>query len=135
MKWLLIIGGLFALLVVIMVVVGTLLPKEHTVIRVGSYPGQSAAQLFARAEKLVTDDTDVPVDIIERVEPSKLVTRIRPGQPFGGTWTIQVHEEQVVITEHGEVYNPLFRFLSRFVFGHNATADEALKKLRTEKLQ
>ena len=130
MKWLLIIGGLFALLVVIMVVIGALLPKEHTAARVGTFPGQTAAQLFAKAEKLVTENTDVPVDIVERVEPSRLVTRIRPGQPFGGTWTIEIADAQVRITENGEVYNPLFRFLARFLFGHTATIDGALKKLQ-----
>jgi len=25
------------------------------------------------------------------------------------------------ITEHGEIYNPLFRFMARYVFGHEAT--------------
>ncbi len=27
----------------------------------------------------------------------------------------------LTITEDGEVYNPIFRFMSRFVFGHEAT--------------
>ena len=30
----------------------------------------------------------------------------------------------VTITEDGEVYNPIFRFMSRFVFGYYATLDE-----------
>ena len=34
-----------------------------------------------------------------------------------------------MITENGEVYNPLFRFMSRFVFGHTATIDKYLEDL------
>ena len=33
---------------------------------------------------------------------------------------------QLRITEDGEVYNPVFRFMSRFVFGHHATIDTYL---------
>ena len=33
------------------------------------------------------------------------------------------------ITEDGEVYNPLFRFMSQFVFGHHATVDTFLTDL------
>jgi len=36
---------------------------------------------------------------------------------------------RVRITEHGEVYNPVFRVLSRFVFGHTATLEEFLGNL------
>jgi hypothetical protein len=35
----------------------------------------------------------------------------------------------VRITEHGEVYNPLFRVLSRFVFGHTSTMEQFLRNL------
>ena len=36
---------------------------------------------------------------------------------------------RVRITEHGEVYNPVFRFVSRFIMGHTATASAYLKAL------
>ena len=36
---------------------------------------------------------------------------------------------RVTITEDGEVYNPIFRFMSRFVFGHAATLDEFVRDL------
>jgi hypothetical protein len=35
----------------------------------------------------------------------------------------------LTITEHGEVYNPLFRFVSRFIMGQTATLDAYLKAL------
>lgn len=35
----------------------------------------------------------------------------------------------VRITEDGEVYNPFFRFMSRFVLGQTATLDAYLKAM------
>jgi hypothetical protein len=63
-----------------------------------------------------------------------LVVRIAdPKLPFGGTWTYEIAPipkgSSLRIREDGEVYNPLFRFLSRFVFGHSATIDAYLKSL------
>ncbi len=37
---------------------------------------------------------------------------------------------RLTITENGEVYNPIFRFMSRFVFGHTATMDQFLSDLK-----
>jgi uncharacterized protein YndB with AHSA1/START domain len=66
--------------------------------------------------------------------PSRLVTRIADRSlPFGGTWTYELTPSgqgtMLRITEDGEVYNPLFRFMSRFVFGHTATMDTYLRDL------
>ena len=71
----------------------------------------------------------------ERMErPSLIVARIAdPSLPFGGTWTYRIAPvaggSEVSITEDGEVYNPFFRFMSRFVVGHTATLDEFVKNL------
>ena len=71
----------------------------------------------------------------ERMErPSLLVARIAdPKLPFGGTWTYRIAPSgsgsDVTITEDGEVYNPFFRFMSRFVFGYYATLDAFVKNL------
>ena len=71
----------------------------------------------------------------ERMErPTLLVARIAgPSLPFGGTWTYRIAPapggSEVTITEDGEVYNPIFRFMSRFVFGHYATLDEFVRNL------
>ena len=66
--------------------------------------------------------------------PTRLVTRITDKSlPFGGSWEYVVTGEgrgsRVRITEHGEVYNPVFRFVSRFIMGHTATASAYLKAL------
>ena len=37
---------------------------------------------------------------------------------------------RLTITERGEVYNPLFRVMSRFILGHTATIDRYLADLR-----
>ncbi len=54
-------------------------------------------------------------------------------QPFGGSWTWEVVPAgdggTVTITERGEVYNPVFRFLSRYVFGHHGTQEAYLRDL------
>jgi uncharacterized protein YndB with AHSA1/START domain len=72
---------------------------------------------------------------IEQAErPRRLVTRITDKSlPFGGTWEYVVTPDgtgsRVQITEHGEVYNPVFRFVSRFIMGHTATASAYLKAM------
>ena len=72
--------------------------------------------------------------LIESAAPRHLTTRIDdPSLPFGGTWSYELAESgtgtAVSITERGEVYNPLFRFMSRFVFGHTATIEGFLAAL------
>jgi len=72
----------------------------------------------------------------ERMErPSLLVGRIADASlAFGGTWTYRIVPapggSDVTITEDGEVYNVIFRFMSRFVFGYHATMDTFLKNLQ-----
>ena len=64
---------------------------------------------------------------VERSEaPRLLVVRIAdPDLPFGGTWTYAVsaasNGSTLTIAEDGAIYNPLFRVLSRFVFGYEST--------------
>ncbi len=63
----------------------------------------------------------------ERVDPPRLlVLRIAdPKLPFGGTWTYELVPDpagsRLTITEHGEIYNPLFRFMAHFLFGYEGT--------------
>ena len=64
----------------------------------------------------------------------RMVTRIADkNPPYGGTWTYEIEpgdgSSALHITEHGEVYNPIFRFVSRFVMGHTATIDASLRAL------
>jgi uncharacterized protein YndB with AHSA1/START domain len=72
---------------------------------------------------------------VERTEPGRLlVTRIAdPSLPFGGTWTYELAPADagtsLRITEDGEVRNPIFRFVSRFIMGHTANIDRYLADL------
>ena len=67
--------------------------------------------------------------------PGRIVTRIADDNlPFGGRWIRVVEPDgdgatRVTITEDGFVSNPLFRFLSRFVFGHATTLEQYLTDL------
>jgi uncharacterized protein YndB with AHSA1/START domain len=76
----------------------------------------------------------VTFEEVEAVPPRRLVARIAdPSLPFGGSWTYVVTPEgrgsRVTITEEGVVHNPVFRFVSRFVFGHHATQEAYLRAL------
>jgi len=67
--------------------------------------------------------------------PAELVTRIAdPSLPFGGSWAYDLRPDGVGgttirITENGEVYNPVFRFVSRYVMGHAKTVETYLDDL------
>lgn len=73
--------------------------------------------------------------VFEETAPtSRVVTRIAdPSLPFGGTWTFELSPvdggTSVRITEDGEVHNPVFRFVSRFVMGHHAGIERYLADL------
>jgi uncharacterized protein YndB with AHSA1/START domain len=79
-------------------------------------------------------DGEITFELAEADEPRRLVTRITDESlPFGGTWTYVLtpagQGTTVTVTEHGEVRNPLFRFVSRYVMGHTATIDGYLTAL------
>ena len=66
--------------------------------------------------------------------PRRLVTRIADETlPFGGTWMYELAPAgggtRLTITERGEVYNPIFRFVSRFVLGYTGTMTTMLRAL------
>jgi uncharacterized protein YndB with AHSA1/START domain len=77
---------------------------------------------------------EILFEVVESQPGKRLVTRIADRElPFGGTWTYELTPNgsgtTLRITEDGEVYNPVFRFMSRFVFGHTATIDAYLAAL------
>jgi hypothetical protein len=59
----------------------------------------------------------ITYEATESVPLHRLVTQIAdPKLPFGGTWVYEIvpagDSSTLTITENGEVYNPLFRFVS-----------------------
>jgi uncharacterized membrane protein len=73
-------------------------------------------------------------EVVEEKSPQGLVTRIVDEDlGYSGKWTYNLSAAErgtrVRITEEGEVSNLLFRFLSRFLFGHTATMEAYLRAL------
>jgi hypothetical protein len=92
-------------------------------------PGVFGWREFSKGGDAITYST------LEASPEKRLVRKIADEQlPFGGTWTLVMTSDDsgttLSITEDGEVYNPLFRFMSRFVFGHHATMDRYFADLR-----
>ncbi|HEV8324917.1 MAG TPA: SRPBCC family protein [Myxococcota bacterium] len=89
-------------------------------------------------------DMEMPSEVMEMTAPAggnpgRIVTRIPPdaGLAFSGTWTWEIAPAPgggtaVTVTESGEVYNPVFRFMARFVMGYAGTATGYLKALGTK---
>ena len=79
-----------------------------------------------------TSDGTITYVVDESVQSRRLVTRIDDKSlPFGGRWIYELtptgNGTRLQITEEGEVYNPIFRALSRYVFGHSATIERYLE--------
>jgi hypothetical protein len=81
----------------------------------------------------------IPYEIVESVAPvggasGRLVAKIAdPKLPFGGSWTYAVSAADggtlLRITERGEVYNPIFRFVSHFFMSQTKTMEDYLSAL------
>ena len=123
--------------------VGYFLPVAHEASRSAEFNTPSD-QVFALIADPNTyngwwDGAEVKTEIIERVPPSKLVTKIVGETQFGGTWTFEVvptpSGSRLTITERGEIYNVVFRALAKYVIGYTGTMDSFLdaarKKLTT----
>ena len=151
-KFLLLVLAAALLVVLSVLLTGYVLPQDHVasrdtafrsapvtvfglVLDVQRYPEWRSD--VSRVEVLATDPLRwreysggdaITFEVVERRAPTLLRVRIADaGLPFGGTWTYDLQPDgtgtTVRITEHGEVYNPVFRFVSRFVLGHEATID------------
>jgi hypothetical protein len=158
MKWAIIAAGVLGALVLGVLVIGWLLPKAHVASRRARFkqPPENVWDVISgppdwrpdvkKFEMLPERDGrpqwrefdqhngSILFERVEAVPGRLLVTRIAdPNLPFGGTWTHEIAKTEdgctLTITEHGEVYNPIFRFMSRFVFGHTATMETYLKAL------
>lgn len=157
MKIALIIAASLVVAVLIVVVIGSRLPRTHVATRTQHFDSPPAAVYAAirdvasygkwrkdvqRVELLSATQFRehgahgaVTYDVLEDVPGRKLVTRIADlDLGYGGTWTYELAPDgggtMLRITENGEVSNPLFRFLSHYVFGQTATLDAYLAALR-----
>lgn len=159
MKWTLIIAGVLVGIVLVVVLMGTMLPRDHVASTSATIPAPPDSVWHA-----ITDVAAAPqwrdvkrVEILSRngeafrwrevsgfgpitfvqeeaVAPRRFVSRIADtDQGFGGTWTFEIepaaNASRVTITERGFVSNPLFRFMSRFVFGYHGAQESYLRAL------
>jgi hypothetical protein len=82
-----------------------------------------------------SSDGPVVYEAAEGQRGRRLVVRVESeGLPYDGEWTYEFTPAidggtTLAITERGEVFNPIFRFLSRFVLGHTTTIDRFLADL------
>ena len=132
MRWIVLAVGGLVVLVAIIAIIGSTLPRTHTASRTLRVhrPPQEAWTAIAQAMSA----SDVPVDILESDPPRTLVSKVKDTEKmFGGTWTVAIAPvpdgSTLTITEDGWVGNPIFRFVSRFVIGHHATLDGMLKSV------
>jgi len=158
MKILLIVAGCILLVIVCVVVIGLLLPKAHVASRAASYKA-TPERLFAliagpqnwRPDVLRYEDVSDPAgrrlarettrngetityELMDSKPPASVKRRIATENlPYSGTWTYALQSKGDVtivrITENGEVSNPVFRFVSRFVIGHTGAMDAYLRAL------
>jgi hypothetical protein len=160
MKWVLGFFVALAALLILVVVIGWLLPKEHVATRQGRYhqPPQAIWKAITDIDAMpswrsglksvkrlpdhngmpawveTTDSGIIPLETTMSEPPAKLAVRIADAKlPFGGTWTYEIRAtpegSALRITENGEVYNPIFRFVSRFILGYTGAIDTYLKSL------
>ena len=147
------------LLVAIVFVTGMMLPKTHTASIRAHYTkppqqvfdaiydvehapswrtGLDSVRIIARDPRLQWQESSsfgtMTFVLDEMAVPTRLVASIADTtQGFGGRWTYDIGPDGsgsvVTITEDGEVYSPLFRFMSRFVFGHYRTLEQFARDL------
>ena len=158
MKWFLVAVGTIAALILAATLIGMTLPMEHAASRRAKFR-QTPAELFAvlsgppdwrsditRVEKL--DPVNgrerwkefgargggVLYELVESAPPLRRSVRIADDTlPYGGTWTFELIPiaggSLLRITERGEVRNPFFRFVSRFVMGNTRSIEQFLSAL------
>jgi hypothetical protein len=82
-----------------------------------------------------THGQKITYELVEATPPERLVTRISGrGLPFGGSWTFEIMPasgggSELRIREDGEIYNVIFRFLARFLFGYSGSVEGYLRDL------
>lgn len=156
MRWILVIGGIVALCALVVVIVGARLPTAH-VVSVAAEVGASPATVWRTIadpagypgwrtdvisvtmlgpgswrEERKEDTISYATEASE--PPTRMVVRIADKDlPFGGSWEYRVEPASsgslVTITERGEVYNPVFRFVSHYFMDDAASATAYLRAL------
>jgi hypothetical protein len=158
MKIALVVVGVLMLIVAGVVAIGAMLPKRHVATRSATFKA-SPEKLFAliagsqswrpdvKSCELITADDGKQFQRETSKHGQAILYELRGSRPplaiqrriatenlpYGGTWSFALEpangETLVRITEDGEVYNPIFRFVSKFVIGQTASQDGYLKAM------
>ena len=134
MKWLLRIVVAIVAVIGALALVGYLLPVNHEASRSAEFntPPETVHALISDLKNYSAwwPENEVNVEVVENVPPTRFVTRIVGETAFGGTWTMEIVPismgSRLTITERGEIYNPIFRTLAKFVFGYTSTMESCL---------
>jgi hypothetical protein len=159
MKWVLWIVGGLVVIVGLMAMVGAMLPLKHHASRKARYkaapdalyavlngppdwrtgvkghgelPAENGHRRWWEED---THGQKITFELVEARPGERLQVRIADkGLPFGGTWTFDIAPaagggSELRIGEDGEVYNVIFRFMARFIFGYNKSIETYLQDL------
>ena len=134
MKWLWIVPLALGVLIAVSTACGAALPVAHVATRQARFRKSAEAVWKTIAREKTFREDNISYEVIEAVPPRRMVTRIADRNlPYGGAWTYDIAPAAegctLRITENGEVYNPFFRLVSRFVMGHTATIDNRLRTI------
>lgn len=156
MIWLWIIPATLLGLIVLFAIAGAMLPKGHTATRSAVFKSAPATVYAAlrnmqeatswrpdmkSVERLpdrnghevwkeIARQGPMITELIEDIPNQKLVRKIVDNRAFGGTWIYQITPEgegcRLTLTENGEIYNPVFRFMAKFFFSMTGTMEKYL---------
>jgi hypothetical protein len=159
MKWLLWIGGAFVVAGGIVAAIGAMLPVRHHATRRARYQASPDAVYAVLAgppdwrtgvksygalpeqdgrRRWWEEDSHgqkITFELAEAAPSERLRVRIaEAGLPFGGTWTFDIAPargggSELRVTEDGEVYNVVFRFMARYIFGYTSSIETYLRDL------
>jgi hypothetical protein len=162
MKWLLLALGVVVLLAGLVALLGAALPLRHHATRkarfdvspevlysviAGPPDWRSGVKRFAvlpdNAGRRQWSEEDnhgqkITYEVVEDVAAKRLVVRIADRNlPFGGTWSYDIARapgggSELRISEDGEIYNVIFRFVSRFFLGYTASIEGYFRDLGTK---
>lgn len=159
MKWVLLAIAAAVVIVGLAALIGAMLPVKHRATRKARYRASPEALYAVIAgppdwrtgvksfgilpekdgrRQWWEEDTHrqkITFELVEDVPGRRLAVRMAdPKLPFGGTWSFDITPAagggaELRVTEDGEIYNVVFRFLARYFFGYTASIEGYLRDL------
>ncbi|MCJ8314047.1 MAG: SRPBCC family protein [Saccharospirillaceae bacterium] len=158
MKLLIFILSSLTVLIGLVCLIGWMLPIKHTAsrtllinaeinavwLKINNYPAmpqwrnelKKVTELSDGRWQEISKSGDMITFFTTETVPQKRLVRTIVGEKlmFGGSWTFELsrHERatKLKITENGEVYNIVFRFVAKFIMGHHGSMDKYLTQLQ-----